>query len=74
MNKDDIKKQLQENILTVTFIKKDGTERTMRCTLQESYLPTTKVRKKENATVLSVWDLDKLGWRSFRVDSIKTIA
>ena len=29
------------------------------------------IKKKENQDVLSVWDIDKDGWRSFRLDSIK---
>jgi hypothetical protein len=29
--------------------------------------------RAENDEVLAVWDLDNLGWRSFRLDSINTI-
>ena len=32
---------LEESVVEVTFIKKDGTERVMNCTLQEDYLPET---------------------------------
>jgi hypothetical protein len=61
----------------VTFTKSDGTEREMKCTLKEEFIQqyekkTDRVRK-ENEDVLSVWDLDNNGWRSFRVDSIKHI-
>ena len=28
------------------------------------------IKKKENLDVLSVWDLDNNGWRSFRLDSV----
>lgn len=61
----------------VTFTKSDGTERQMKCTLKEEFIQqyekkTDRVRK-ENEDVLSVWDLDNNGWRSFRVDSIKNI-
>lgn len=62
--------------VTVVFTKIDGTERVMRCTLQESVLPkvepSTKSRKKSEESI-SVWDLDEDGWRSFRWDSIKEI-
>lgn len=49
----------------------------MKCTLKEEFIQqyekkTERVRK-ENEDVLSVWDLDNNGWRSFRVDSIKKI-
>lgn len=61
----------------MTFTKSDGTEREMKCTLKEEFIQqyekkTERVRK-ENEDVLSVWDLDNNGWRSFRVDSIKNI-
>lgn len=81
MNKYELKQQLQGNVATVVFTKADGTERTMRCTLLAEYLPApegpqllTESTRKENDSVLSVWDIDNGGWRSFRIDSIKSIA
>lgn len=61
----------------MTFTKNDGTEREMECTLKEEFIQqyekkTDRVRK-ENEDVLSVWDLENNGWRSFRVDSVKRI-
>lgn len=64
---------------TVTFTKKDGTERSMNCTINEAYIPkelhqkTDKKEKKINDEVMPVYDLDAKGWRSFRWDSVKTI-
>ena len=78
----ELKQQLSDNVVTVVFEKKDGTTRTMRCTLLAEYLPTKLVpegpqllqeARAENENVLSVWDLDNGGWRSFRIDSIKSI-
>lgn len=65
---------LQESPVEVTFIKRDGTERVMNCTLQEDYLPETvgDVRKKTEDS-LAVYDLENEGWRSFRWDSIKAV-
>lgn len=64
---------LKTNVLTVTFTKKDGTERVMKCTLKESYLPEkekdTPSRKSSDKT-LAVWDIEKKDWRSFTVDSV----
>jgi len=61
----------------VTFTKSDGTEREMLCTLREDLIQSTEKKtertKKENADVMSVWDLEKSGWRSFRLDSVKAI-
>jgi uncharacterized membrane protein YbaN (DUF454 family) len=65
--------------VTVDFTKKDGTMRTMKCTLQESAIPTYE-KKTERVRVttpdesLSVVDLEKNEWRSFRYDSIKSVS
>ncbi len=61
--------------VTVTFEKKDGTERVMNCTLQVSIVPQVDAEstRKGNDNVVAVWDLDKDAWRSFRVDSIKSV-
>ena len=73
---DFIKKMLHEGILNIRFIKKDGSERAMRCTLKADHLPEQTdieeyVQKKaSNPDVLAVWDLDKQAWRSFRYDSV----
>jgi len=62
----------------VTFIKKDGTERTMLCTLDENVVPPIEKKtervKTSSEEVLPVYDLDAKGWRSFRLDSILTVA
>lgn len=68
-----LKTILHTGIAQVTFVKKDGTERTMLCTLMPSELPQkedTIKPKSPNPDVLSVWDLEKKDWRSFRFDSI----
>jgi hypothetical protein len=63
--------------ITVSFTKKDGTDREMLCTLAESLIPSDKRPKTENTKfsddALRVFDLDKQEWRSFRWDSIKTV-
>ena len=71
-----LKEILQNGIATVTFVKKDGTERKLRCTLSPDELPAQTdleeaVQKKTpNTEVLAVWDLENKGWRSFRYDSV----
>ena len=65
---------LEERPIEIVFTKKDGTERTMKCTLMEDYLPeTVGSEKAKNDEVLAVYDLEKEGWRSFRWDSIKEV-
>lgn len=80
MDRLTLKETLRNGVHTVTFEKADGTIREMRCTLNDQYLPqllteqneASKVRN-ENPNVLAVWDVDNNGWRSFRVDSIKSV-
>jgi hypothetical protein len=70
-----------ENIrdLCVTFTKKDGTERVMRCTLVEGRIPAEQTPKNTNATSSSsgsavrVFDTEKNEWRSFRWDSVTKV-
>lgn len=80
--KEQIKTLLHEtDSSTVTFTKVDGTERVMNCTLNPDKIPallteegsSPKKPHAENANVLAVYDLDNNGWRSFRVDSVKSI-
>jgi hypothetical protein len=71
-----LKKTLFENVVNVLFVKKDGTERQLICTLKPDLLPVQTdleeaVQKKTpNPDVLAVWDVENKGWRSFRYDSI----
>lgn len=78
-NRDDVLKDLRNNIVEVSFQKVDGTQRVMRCTLQPSFLPPSYLQEqekeasfhKENPNVISAWDVAKGGWRSFRMDSVE---
>jgi fructose-1-phosphate kinase PfkB-like protein len=68
---------LKDQTVIVEFIKIDGTTRKLKCTLSESKIPVDKLPKNvnnvKNDSVLSVFDLEKQDWRSFRWDSVKTI-
>jgi len=70
---------LHVDVLTVTFTKKNGDTRVMKCTLREDLLPAVPEKepgtnaKKINEEVMPVWDMDAKGFRSFRVDSITAI-
>jgi len=58
----------------ITFIKKDGTTRVMKCTLREDaitpYEKKTERVRTVNENVLSVWDLEANSWRSINKDTI----
>jgi len=64
---------------TITFTKKDGTERVMNCTLRGDMLPVVenkedKAPRKQNDSVLSVYDIDAQGWRSFTINAVKRVS
>lgn len=63
---------------TITFTKKDGTERVMKCTLRPDLLPVQEVTenkepRKQNDATMSVFDVENNGWRSFTIRSVKRV-
>ena len=72
-----LKSILTSSICTVTFTKKNGDERVMKCTLDAQHLPPIQREATEVAEVrqpskdaLAVFDIEAQAWRSFRFDSI----
>jgi len=66
----------------VVFTKANGEERVMKCTLNAQYLPVCEESKEEvkphakrklNDAVVSAFDLESRDWRSFKIESIKSI-
>jgi hypothetical protein len=79
--KQDLKLQLEQNVVVVDFTKLNGDKRVMTCTLREDIKPPAtktdtmsqkKVREISDA-VVSVWDVNAKGWRSFRYDRINAV-
>ena len=74
MDKQTLKDLLKRKVLKVSFKKKDGTERIMKCTLLADMVPIyekkTERTKPENENALAVWDLEKDAFRSFKLDSV----
>lgn len=83
-----LKSHLKFGPVTVTFTKKDGTERVMECTTSPDIVPqevhetntdnpidfpAPKREKKVNEDVCPVYDLEAKHWKSFRWDSIKQV-
>lgn len=71
----EIQNYLRENRAIVEFTKADGTVRSMLCSLRSEDLPPPVERKTdrvrpENTDTLSVFDLEKGEWRSFRIDRL----
>lgn len=67
-----VRNMLANGKATVTFVKKDGSLRTMKCTTQAGVIPATTASLTERAGVQIVYDIDLGEWRSFRWDSVKT--
>lgn len=70
--------ELKQKVVTVSFTKKDGTERIMKCTLDPSILPKSHVSedkepKKKNSNTIAVYDVDANAWRSFVVRNVNQI-
>ena len=79
MNKEDAMKMLREDVVTVEFEKVNGEMREMNATLREDQMPEIvreieeKAPRKKSEEALSVWDVDKQAWRSFRWDNLKKV-
>lgn len=76
---DDVRIQLvaalSTSVCRVDFTKIDGEHRLMTCTLRTDLLPTLteSVKQPKIGSTLSVWDVEKSGWRSFRLNQVNAI-
>lgn len=80
MNRKWFEELLTDQVVTVSFTKKDGTERSMRCTLMPEWLPvknlpesTETTQRAKSETSVAVYDLELNAWRAFSIDSVKSI-
>jgi hypothetical protein len=80
-DRDTILKDLRQYVIEVHFTKVNGEQRVMRCTLRPDLLPKSYIndlneqkQEKEyhqtNPDVIAAWDVQKGGWRSFRIDTV----
>lgn len=75
--RDWFKGVLKSSTATVIFVKADGTQRSMLCTLNEEHgakytvTENTEKKKEPNPDVCVVWDCKQNAWRSFRWDRMK---
>ena len=63
---------LRSNVVLVKFTKKDGTERTMTCTLMSHYVPFIAPDPLVEKKAIVVWDLNKVQVRSFLPDEVNS--
>jgi len=79
--REELMEMLHKEVLEITFLKLDGDERTMPCTLIPSYLPpakkdaplTQKKVREISDKVVAVWALESNAFRSFRYDRVKEV-
>lgn len=79
--REDLEKLLEQNVLVVDFTKLNGDKRVMTCTLREDIKPratkddplSQKAVRKTSDAVVSVWDVNAKGWRSFRYERVNAV-
>jgi hypothetical protein len=76
-NREDVVEMLKTGVHTIVFTKRDGTERTMKATLlKETVEPLLKGNDKRSIVyddIIPVVDTELNEWRSFDIDSLKSI-
>lgn len=83
MDREVLLKQLSKNVVTISFTKKDGTERIMNCTRCFDIIPiefhpkgeskkeSEFIKESESTDLINVFDVEKNGWRSFNFLTVK---
>jgi len=82
--RDWLRSLLFTQVVTVEFVKADGTVRAMQCTLCPDMIPAAQTKssidglsrpgkKEPSADVQAVFDVEVQQWRSFRYDRLKRI-
>ena len=76
INKTELIELLVAGAVSVTFTKADGTDRVMKCTkwmdlIPEENHPKTQSTGDTTSDNITVFDLEKGGWRSFNITKVK---
>ena len=76
INKTELIELLVAGAVSVTFTKADGTDRVMKCTkwmdlIPEENHPKTQSTGDSTSDNITVFDLEKGGWRSFNITKVK---
>lgn len=78
---EQLMEQLKTSVVEVTFTKINGDRRVMECTLLPEMLPEPKKTdplsqkkiREIDSRVVSVWDINAAGWRSFRYERVESV-
>lgn len=88
MDKKELVSALQESVLTLTFVKKNGMTRTMTCTQNRQFLndnaeklsyvePSGPAKDNSQTDYAVVWDIENEGWRTVNAETteiLKTVS
>lgn len=71
MTREQIIDTLKAYVCKIKFEKADGSIRDMICTLKNEYILVESAGTRvPNPEIITVWDIQKEAWRSFRLDRL----
>tara|TARA_B100001094_G_scaffold166784_1_gene161405 strand:- start:1202 stop:1468 length:267 start_codon:yes stop_codon:yes gene_type:complete len=80
LDRGKIELSLKRGKFLVDFTKVNGDQRKILCTLSQKFMPKAEfnvsrveAKRQKNTETLSVWDLESESWKSFRVNSVKSV-
>ena len=77
LSRAELQQALSKLNADITFTKKDGTERVMKCTLRSDvvvpYEKKTGIVREGKDNIMPVWDLEASAWRSVNLETIKEV-
>ena len=85
MTTTELKNKIGAAVAVVTFTKKNGEKRAMKCAINQNYLldnfdeteyvvPTQEANyDAESRGMVRVWDLENKGWRTITAEKVETV-
>lgn len=69
-NIDEIRSAASSGTIEVEFYKADNSVRKMVCTTKDVPVNPKSEGYKPSDTIVTVWDIEADGWRSFKIDKV----
>ena len=80
LSRENIELSLKRGKFLVDFTKVNGDQRKLLCTLSQKFMPRAEfnvsrasAKRQKPTETLSVWDLESESWKSFRINSVKSL-
>ena len=79
LDKKEVQASLRTQVAEIIFRKLNGEVRKLKGTLLPQYMPmreeyvpnqNEEIEFRDNPDIVSVWDIENSGWRTFRLDSV----